>query len=115
MTLGAAPELEARLEALYDGNRLLHGRRLAGTALAIGTPDELAAARPPAVVLFAVSHAAEILADWRRRLPGTRSSPSRATTRSARRSYCCDQTEDAVSANARICPSVVSRTSAPSR
>jgi SAM-dependent methyltransferase len=70
MTLGAAPELERRIDALYDGNRLLHGRHLAGTALRIGAPDELVAARPPAVVVFAVSHAAEILGGFRERLPG---------------------------------------------
>jgi SAM-dependent methyltransferase len=70
MTLGAAPALERRLDALYDGNRLLHGRHLAGTALRIGAPEELEAARPAAVVVFAVSHAAEILAGFRDRLPG---------------------------------------------
>jgi SAM-dependent methyltransferase len=69
MTLGCAPELEARLGALYDGNALLHGRHLAGTRLPIRPPDELYARRPEAVVLFAVSHRDEILAEWSERLP----------------------------------------------
>lgn len=72
LTLGACPGLAARLGGLYDGNRLLHGRHLAGTALRIGSPDELYADAPDAVVLFAVSHRDEILREWRRRLrPGT--------------------------------------------
>ena len=72
LTLGACPALAARLGGLYDGNRLLHGRHLAGTALRIGSPDELYADAPDAVVLFAVSHRDEILREWRRRLrPGT--------------------------------------------
>jgi SAM-dependent methyltransferase len=70
MTLGAAPPLAARLTALYDGNPLLHGRHLAGVALPIGSPEALYAARPPAVVLFAVSHRTEILGTWHDRLPG---------------------------------------------
>ena len=71
MTLGAAPELAARLTALYDGNPLLHGRHLAGVALPIASPDALYAARPPAVVLFAISHRSEILSAWRDRMPGS--------------------------------------------
>jgi SAM-dependent methyltransferase len=70
MTLGAAPALEERLVALHDGNALLHGRHLAGTRLPIRTPQELYAAPPRAIVLFAVSHRDEILAEWRRELPG---------------------------------------------
>jgi SAM-dependent methyltransferase len=72
LTLGACPALAARLSALHDGNRLLHGRHLAGTALEIRSPDELYDEAPDAVVLFAVSHRDEILRGWRRRLaPGT--------------------------------------------
>jgi len=72
LTLGACPALGTRLSALHDGNRLLHGRHLAGTALEIRSPDELYADAPDAVVLFAVSHRDEILREWRRRLrPGT--------------------------------------------
>jgi SAM-dependent methyltransferase len=72
LTLGACPALAARLSALHDGNRLLHGRHLAGTALRIGSPEELYEDAPDAVVLFAVSHRDEILGEWRRRLrPGT--------------------------------------------
>jgi SAM-dependent methyltransferase len=70
MTLGAAPELEARLVALHDGNALLHGRHLAGTRLVVRPPEELYAAPPPAVVLFAVSHREEILTELEQRLPG---------------------------------------------
>ena len=72
LTLGACPALAARLSALHDGNRLLHGRHLAGTALRIRSPEELYEAAPDAVVLFAVSHRDEILREWRCRLrPGT--------------------------------------------
>jgi SAM-dependent methyltransferase len=72
LTLGACPALAARLSALHDGNRLLHGRHLAGTALRIRSPEELYEDAPDAVVLFAVSHRDEILREWRRRLhPGT--------------------------------------------
>jgi SAM-dependent methyltransferase len=70
MALGMAPELASRLEAVYDGNALLHGRYIAGTSLEILPSAEMAAARPPAVVLFALSHRDEILTDWRERLPG---------------------------------------------
>lgn len=70
MTLGAAPELEARLAALHDGNPLLHGRYLAGTRLVVRPPLELYATPPPAVVLFAVSHRDEILTELKQRLPG---------------------------------------------
>ncbi|HMJ33090.1 MAG TPA: class I SAM-dependent methyltransferase [Baekduia sp.] len=69
MTLGAAPELAARLRALFDGNALLGGRFLAGTALPIAPPEALYASAPRAVVLFAVSHREEILREWRTRLP----------------------------------------------
>ena len=69
MTLGCAPELERRLAALYDGNALLHGRHLAGTRLPIRSPEQLYGDPPPAVVLFAVSHRDEILAEWHERLP----------------------------------------------
>jgi SAM-dependent methyltransferase len=68
LTLGACPALAARLSALHDGNRLLHGRHLAGTALRIRSPEELYEAAPDAVVLFAVSHRDEILGEWRRHL-----------------------------------------------
>jgi Methyltransferase domain/C-methyltransferase C-terminal domain len=72
LTLGACPDLAQRLTALHDGNSLLHGRYLAGTALEIGPSQELYDAAPEAVVLFAVSHRGEILSEWRRRLdPGT--------------------------------------------
>lgn len=70
MALGIAPELAARLDAIYDGNALLGGRYLAGTELPIRAREDLFDARPPAVVLFAVSHREEILAGWRERLPG---------------------------------------------
>ena len=69
MTLGAAPELEASLAGLHDGNALLHGRHLAGTRLVVRPVEELYAAPPAAVVLFATSHRAEIVAQWHQRLP----------------------------------------------
>jgi SAM-dependent methyltransferase len=69
LTLGACPALAGRLSALHDGNRLLHGRHLAGTALEIRSREELYDDAPQAVVLFAVSHREEILWEWRRCLP----------------------------------------------
>jgi SAM-dependent methyltransferase len=72
LTLGACPPLTERLTALHDGNALLHGRHLAGTALEIRSPEDLYQSAPEAVVLFAVSHREEILREWRARLdPGT--------------------------------------------
>jgi SAM-dependent methyltransferase len=68
LTLGACPLLEDRICALHDGNALLHGRRLAGTALEIRPSAELYDTGAEAVVLFAVSHREEILGEWRRRL-----------------------------------------------
>ena len=70
VALGLAPRLEQRLGALYDGNSLLHGRRLAGTALEIRPPEELLQSPPPALVLFALSHRTEILSGWGASLPG---------------------------------------------
>ena len=70
VALGMAPELEHRLDALYDGNTLLHDRYLAGTRLQILGSELLFDAPPPALVLFALSHREEILAQWRERLPG---------------------------------------------
>jgi SAM-dependent methyltransferase len=68
LTLGACPQLAERLTALHDGNALLHGRHLAGTALEIRSPEDLYQAAPEAVVLFAVSHREEILREWQGRL-----------------------------------------------
>ena len=72
LTLGACPPLTERLTALHDGNALLNGRHLAGTALEIRSPEDLYKAAPEAVVLFAVSHREEIVHEWHGRLdPGT--------------------------------------------
>jgi SAM-dependent methyltransferase len=68
LTLGACPPLAERLTALHDGNALLDGRHLAGTALEIRSPDDLYQAAPEAVVLFAVSHREEIVREWHGRL-----------------------------------------------
>ncbi len=68
LTLGACPALVDRLTALHDGNVLLHGRRLAGTALEIRPAAELDETAPDALILFAVSHREEIISDWQRRL-----------------------------------------------
>ena len=70
-TLGLSPELSDRLSQLHDGNPLLHGRFLAGTRLRIRSRDELYANPPLAIVLFAISNAAEIIGDFRRHLPGS--------------------------------------------
>jgi SAM-dependent methyltransferase len=70
MTLGAAPALAAKLTCLHDGNPLLAGRYLAGTPLPIRGKHDLWSSTPPAVVLFALSHRNEILAEWREHLPG---------------------------------------------
>lgn len=67
--VGLAPEFKSRLSALYDGNHLLHGRYLAGTQLQILPKERLTDHPPPAIVLFAISNAAEILAEWKARLP----------------------------------------------
>jgi SAM-dependent methyltransferase len=69
MVLGMAPDLASRLDCVYDGNELLHGRYIAGTSLPIRPSGELVATPPPAIVLFAVSHQDEILRGWRGSLP----------------------------------------------
>ncbi len=69
VTLGHAPLLASRLTRLYDGNPLLAGRYLAGTSLPILPKEELFAQAPGVVLLFAISNASEILAEWKRRLP----------------------------------------------
>lgn len=69
VTLGFAPELAAVLSSLYDGNPLLGGRYLAGTHLTIRNKEALFRSPPPAILLFAISNAAEILTEWRSRLP----------------------------------------------
>lgn len=69
VTLGFCPELADRITRLHDGNPLLAGRYLAGTALPIESREALYAKPPPAVLLFAISHRREILAEFRERLP----------------------------------------------
>jgi len=69
VTLGHAPALAARLERMFDGNRLLTDRYLAGTALRIEDKEALFRDGAPAVLLFAISNATEILAEWKQRLP----------------------------------------------
>jgi hypothetical protein len=68
LILGACPQLVDRLRAVHDGNPLLHGRYMAGTKLRVGPPAELYRTAPDAVVLFALSHMDEILAQWKGRL-----------------------------------------------
>jgi len=69
VTLGFAPALSKALTCLHDGNPLLTGRYLAGTALPINSKEALFKQPPPAVLIFAISNAVEILNEWRNRLP----------------------------------------------
>ena len=68
--LGFAPVFAERLTGLHDANLLLHGRHLAGTRLRIEGKEALFRKSPPAIVLFAISNATEILAEWKRELKG---------------------------------------------
>ncbi len=67
--IGFCPSLETRVKRLYDRNRLLHKRYLGGTSLEIRKADELFRDRPAGVILFAISHQAEIIAEFKKRLP----------------------------------------------
>jgi SAM-dependent methyltransferase len=68
--LGIAPLLAECLAGLHDGNPLLRGRFLAGTTLRIEGKESLLHRNPPAILLFAISNATEILAEWKRELSG---------------------------------------------
>lgn len=68
-TLDLAPELIDSIPCLYDGNRLLEGRFLAGTKHRVGSREEFILTQPPSVLLFALSTSKEILEDWKRSLP----------------------------------------------
>jgi len=68
--LGLAPVFAERLSGLHDGNPLLQGRHLAGTRLRIEGKETLFRGNPAAIVLFAISNTAEILAEWKRELKG---------------------------------------------
>jgi SAM-dependent methyltransferase len=70
VTLGFAPELATALSGLHDGNPLLAERHLAGTRLQIFGKERLFQNPPPAVLIFAISNATEILNEWHTRLPG---------------------------------------------
>jgi hypothetical protein len=70
VALGACPTLEARLSCLYDGNPLLAGRFLGGTSLPIFASNELFRNPPSAIVLFAISHVPEVIAELKAHLPG---------------------------------------------
>jgi SAM-dependent methyltransferase len=70
VTLGFAPELAAALSCLHDGNPLLTDRYLAGTRLPIYGKETLFQKPPPAVLIFAISNATEILNEWQSCLPG---------------------------------------------
>jgi SAM-dependent methyltransferase len=71
VTLGYSSALGCSIDKLYDGNLLLSGRYLAGTSLPILHRDQLYGAPPAAILLFALSNAREILADWKLHLPLT--------------------------------------------
>ena len=60
-----------KLRCLADGNPLLEGRFLGGTTLAIVGKEEFYRNPPSAVVLFAISHLREIIAEFQTRLPGS--------------------------------------------
>ncbi|RFC52946.1 MAG: 2-polyprenyl-3-methyl-5-hydroxy-6-metoxy-1,4-benzoquinol methylase [Verrucomicrobia bacterium] len=67
--LAFSPVLESRLAGVVDGNRGLQGRWMAGTSLVVAAPESLAAQRPEAVVVFALSYAEPILEALRGMLP----------------------------------------------
>jgi SAM-dependent methyltransferase len=67
--IGFCPALAARLQCVYDGNSLLAGRFLGGTSLPIAPKTELFQNPPTAVLLFAISHANEIIAEFKANLP----------------------------------------------
>jgi hypothetical protein len=69
VTLGICPALAGKLSKLCDGNPLLAGRYLAGTALRIESKQELFKHPPAAILLFAISHVKEIMAEFKARLP----------------------------------------------
>lgn len=68
--LGFCPALANKLHRLSDGNPLLVGRFCGGTSLPIVSKHELFCDPPEAIVLFAVSHAREILEEFKAALPG---------------------------------------------
>jgi SAM-dependent methyltransferase len=70
VSLGLCPALVPKLRCLSDGNPLLAGRFLGGTGLPIISKEKLVRNPPPAVLLFAISHAREIIAEFKARLPG---------------------------------------------
>ena len=69
MTLGLSPLLASKVEMLYDGNPLLSGRYLGGTDLEIAGKADFLESPPPAVFLFAISNATEILQEWHALIP----------------------------------------------
>jgi SAM-dependent methyltransferase len=69
-TVGFCPELAERLDGLCDANPHLAGRFLGGTPLRIAPKAELFARPPASILLLAISHRPEILADLRAHLPG---------------------------------------------
>lgn len=69
--LGFCPALGAKLRHLCDGNPLLTGTYFGGTALPIVAKRELFTTPPPAVLLFAISHVREIVAELKVHLPGS--------------------------------------------
>ena len=69
VTLGLAPALGDVINRFFDGNPLLAGRFLAGTSLSISSRDDLYELRPPSILVFALSNADEIIAEFKRRLP----------------------------------------------
>jgi hypothetical protein len=69
VTLGFCPVVERKLKGLYDSNPRLDGRFLAGTQVPIAHKEQLFRQPPAAILLFALSHQEEILAELKARLP----------------------------------------------
>lgn len=70
MTFGLCPELTAGIRRLHDGNPHLDGRFLAGTDVPILSKAALIAKPPAGLLIFALSHWREIVAELRPHLPG---------------------------------------------
>lgn len=67
--LAFCPSLEKKLAGLVDGNHQLHGKWMAGTQLQVHPVSRLQEKAPPAVVVFALSYADEIITHLKSLLP----------------------------------------------
>jgi hypothetical protein len=62
---GICPSLEKKISHFVDGNNLLWGRYMGGTQIPISPPSFLKNNKPGSIILFAVSHANEIVSELR--------------------------------------------------